>query len=247
MAAQKNCKSCDALNQNSAKFCLNCGQAFSKNCLACNKENIQSASFCIHCGQKFEAKKAVHPNKPKAKAAKATKKLKPKNKVIHREQQNIVTVMSSDLKGFTALSEKLNPDQVKFIMDYLLKELSLIIEDHHGFIDKYIGDAILAVFGIPKAADDDPFRAISAGLKMQEKMKEISEVLKRDHGLDLMIRIGINTGKVILERSGKGQDLDINIIGDTVNLAQETEAKCSPGEVLISEYTFRLVSTEFTF
>ncbi|MEO0253973.1 MAG: adenylate/guanylate cyclase domain-containing protein, partial [candidate division WOR-3 bacterium] len=148
-----------------------------------------------------------------------------------------ITVIFTDIKGFTSLSEALDPEEVHRMVDYIFKELTDIIEKRGGYVDKYIGDAIMALFGAPKSYGDDAERAIYSALEMQE-------VLKKN---GILARIGINSGFVLAGKIGKGREGDYTAIGDTVNTAQRIESVCEPGKIWVSENVYRELRDKFDF
>ncbi|MBI3097433.1 MAG: adenylate/guanylate cyclase domain-containing protein, partial [Planctomycetes bacterium] len=142
-------------------------------------------------------------------------------------ERRTVTILFSDLKGFTALSEGRDPEEVRELIDDLFTRLRVAIEAQGGVVDKFIGDAVMAVFGGAQAHEDDAFRAVRAGLAMQSEMAAFN----RAKMLSLELRIGINSGEVVY---GEIAGEKATVIGDAVNVAQRLEAACRPGGVLIS-------------
>ncbi len=157
------------------------------------------------------------------------------------ESRKQVTVLFADLVGFTALSERMDPEDVREVQDALIGAVTPSIKLYGGSVEKYIGDAILAVFGVPQAHEDDPERAILAALGMHSALTKLNERLKAERHISLSMRIGINTGLVV---SRVGED-DFVITGDTVNLAARLESAAQPGTVLVSEETNRLAGYAF--
>ncbi|MEN3045185.1 MAG: adenylate/guanylate cyclase domain-containing protein [Candidatus Hydrothermales bacterium] len=185
-----------------------------------------SYSICSECGTKIEEGFLFCPF--------CGKKLKEEKKEVEKRW---ITVIFTDIKGFTSLSETLDPEAVHSIVDTLFKELTDIIEKRGGYVDKYIGDAIMALFGAPKSYGDDTERALYSALEMQE-------VLKRK---GITARIGINSGFVLAGKIGKGREGDYTAIGDTVNIAQRIESICEPGKIWVSESVYRELKDKFIF
>ncbi|MBI2922410.1 MAG: adenylate/guanylate cyclase domain-containing protein [Planctomycetes bacterium] len=142
-------------------------------------------------------------------------------------ERRTVTVLFSDLSGFTSLSEHMDPEDVTDIIDALFKRFRARIEKEGGTIDKFIGDAVMAVFGAPNAHDDDPLRAVRAGIGMQEEIAAFN----REKNLTLALRVGINTGEVLWGSVGGDRP---TAMGDAVNVAQRLEGAARPGTVLVS-------------
>jgi class 3 adenylate cyclase len=152
-------------------------------------------------------------------------------------ERRIVTVLFGDLSGFTELSERLDPEAVKAIVDRAFEGLAEIVTLYGGRVDKVIGDEIMAVFGAPQAHEDDAERAVRCALEMQRQLAQLSRQLERERGVSLGMRIGINTGEVVAGPVGGAEAY--SVIGDAVNAAKRIEAAARPGEVLVGEETYR--------
>lgn len=161
------------------------------------------------------------------------------------EQRKQVTVLFADLAGFTALAEGLDPEDVGRIMDAYFKRVSAILARHGGLVEKFIGDAVMAVFGLPSAREDDAERAVRAGLAMQAALDELNLDLEHAYGLRLTLRVGINSGAVLASFLGRYKDEDFAVVGDTVNVASRLEQAAPPGSVLISHETYHNVRGRF--
>ncbi|HEY75230.1 MAG TPA: tetratricopeptide repeat protein [Thermoflexia bacterium] len=163
------------------------------------------------------------------------------------EERKRVTVLFSDLAGFTAMSEKMDPEDVTAVMDAYFQRMNPAILRYGGTIEKYIGDAILAIFGAPKALENHEEMAVRAALAMQEALESFNEELERERGFRLTMRIGVNTGLVMYGALEGRADRDFAIVGDTVNLASRLESACPPGRVMISAETARPLHALFDF
>jgi class 3 adenylate cyclase/tetratricopeptide (TPR) repeat protein len=151
------------------------------------------------------------------------------------EERRQVTVVFADLSGYTAVAERMDPESVKSLVDRSLQRLGEEVDRFGGRVDKYIGDNVMAVFGAPVAHEDDAERAVRAALGMQDAMAEINERLGATHGVNLALRVGVNTGEVVAGAVGDGY----TVIGDTVNVAARLQAAANPGSVTVGERTFR--------
>ncbi|MGH2521335.1 MAG: adenylate/guanylate cyclase domain-containing protein, partial [Anaerolineales bacterium] len=160
-----------------------------------------------------------------------------------------VTVLFADISGFTALSEQLDPEEVTALTNEALKELAEAVYQYEGYIDKFIGDAIMAVFGAPVVHEDDPERALRAALAMRDRLEHFNERWVDRLGAigPLSLHIGVNTGPVIAGNVGSDLRLSYTVMGDTVNTASRLEAAAHPGQVLVSRDTYRLTQEAFTF
>ncbi len=182
-------------------------------CPSCGRDNPEGFRLCGFCG---------HPLSP-ADAA---------------EVRKTVTVIFSDLVGSTALGERSDPESVRRVMSRYFSEVRSVLERHGGTVEKFIGDAVMAVFGIPELHEDDALRAVRAANEVQASLETLNEELDRDWGVRLACRTGVNTGEVVAGDPSAGQTL---VTGDAVNVAARLEQAAGPGEVLIGEETFRLV------
>ena len=153
------------------------------------------------------------------------------------EVRKIVTVVFCDVVGSTAMGATLDPESLRHVMERFFAAMRAAIERHGGTVEKFIGDAVMAVFGVPQVHEDDALRAIRAAAEMRTALDELNEELDRDHGLTLACRIGVNTGKVV---AGSGDQKIVT--GDAVNVAARLEQAASAGEILLGEDTFALVS-----
>jgi class 3 adenylate cyclase len=156
----------------------------------------------------------------------------------HRET---VTVLMSDLRGFTALSEDRDPEELVKLLNRYLERMSRVILDYDGLIDEFIGDAILAVFGVPERQNDDPARAVACALAMQNALAELNEEITQEGYPPFEMGIGINTGSVIVGNIGSEVRAKYGIVGPAVNIASRIESNTVGGQVLIGESTYRLV------
>lgn len=167
-------------------------------------------------------------------------------------ERKLVTMLYSDLSGFTALSERFKdrPDIIAAVIDRCHKELGRIIYKWEGVVDKLVGDEIMAIFGAPVIHEDDPERAIMAGLEMLERMKSLSRELSEEFGTPpLNIHIGINTGRVSIGNISLegGLRMDYTVIGEPVELAEKLEEISEPGQIVVGESTYRLTRASFDF
>ena len=144
-----------------------------------------------------------------------------------------------DVTGSTALGEKLDPEALRRVMARYFDEMKGAIERHGGTVEKFIGDAVMAVFGIPRVHEDDALRAACAAAEMREVLGRLNKELERDQGVALAARIGVNTGEVVAGDPSAGQAL---VTGDAVNVAARLEQAASPGEVLIGVGTCLVVT-----
>lgn len=243
------CSKCGFDNPDGFKFCGSCGNTLILKCPNCNTELPPGFKFCGNCGTKVDSDnddEIIQPVKEE-KAPKSIPKAEDKKISKKEAERRNVTVLFLDISGFTAMSEKLDPEEVREIMNDCFKELTSVIDKYEGTVDKFIGDAIMALFGAPVAHENDPERAIRAAIEMQESLSTFSNKLKIRLGLELRMRIGINTGPVVAGDVGSESRSDYTVMGDTVNLASRLEHAAPVGGILISSTTYQQNINIFKF
>lgn len=162
-------------------------------------------------------------------------------------ERRIVTVLFCDVKDSTAMAGSLDPKEWAGIMKRAMSVLIPPVTRHDGMVARLMGDALLAFFGAPTSHENDPQRAVRAGLEIVEGITVFREQLKRERGLDFDVRVGINTGLVFVGGIGADRRIEYTAVGDTMNLAARMEQTARPGSVQITEQTFKLVETWFEF
>jgi class 3 adenylate cyclase len=159
------------------------------------------------------------------------------------EERRIATVMFADIEGFTTLSKRLDFEEVTDLIKEVWARVDAVIESHGGYIDKHIGDAVMAVWGAPYGGEDDAERAVKAALALQTAMAEYAAQSKRDGANTLRLRVALNTGPVLAGYVGSRDEY--TMMGDTVNVASRLQHLAEPGAVVVSESTYRLVRGAF--
>jgi adenylate cyclase len=154
-----------------------------------------------------------------------------------------VTILFVDIVNFTPLSERLSPKEVSQLLNQFFREMNDIIFAYRGTLDKYMGDAIMAIFGAPIEREDDADRAIHAALDMRRALLEMNKTMEPDRIFD--IRIGINSGRVVAGNLGSPKRMDYTVIGDVVNTASRLEKIAQPNQILIGEATYNAVKSSF--
>ena len=157
-----------------------------------------------------------------------------------------ITLMFVDIRGFTPLSESMEPEDVIKILNEYLDLCSRAVFAHEGTIDKFIGDGVMSIFGAPVEQDDHPERAVRAALQMQKESGKLAELLMERYGRSVSFGIGINSGPAVVGNIGSQERLDYTAIGDTVNLAARLESNAKPGQILISKSTYERIKDSFT-
>ncbi len=243
------CPNCHSANPDDARFCENCGKPMERACPNCGQPVSPAAKFCRHCGQSLTTPASppnqLHQYIPKELLAKleAVRAARPGEKV--EGERRVVTMLFCDVKGSTAAAEKLDPEEWAEVMNGAFEHLIAPIYHYEGTLARLMGDAILAFFGAPIAHEDDPQRAVRAGLEIVAGMQTYREQLKRERGLDLNVRVGVNTGLVVVGEVGSDLRVEYTAMGDAINLAARMEQTAQPGTVQITGDTHKLVAPLF--
>jgi class 3 adenylate cyclase/tetratricopeptide (TPR) repeat protein len=162
---------------------------------------------------------------------------------VGTEARKVVTVLFADISGSTALGQTLDPESLRRVLSRYFAEMKVIVERHEGVVSKFIGDAVMAVFGLPRAHEDDALRAVRTAAEMREELARLNEEFASSWGITMAVRTGVNTGEVLAGEPDAGQAL---VVGDAVNTAARLEQVAEPGEILIGEETYRLVHDAVT-
>ncbi|HUI24879.1 MAG TPA: adenylate/guanylate cyclase domain-containing protein [Candidatus Kryptonia bacterium] len=243
---------CGHDNRDTAKFCLTCGQRLAHVCGSCGAELPGGARFCDECGTPVGLEIAPGPRAP-SDASPSPQAYTPQHlaaKILMSRsalegERKPVTVLFADCMGSTAMAERLDPEEVHGIMDRCFRILAEEVHRYEGTINQFTGDGIMALFGAPIAHEDAPERAVRAALAMQSALQAYHDELERERGIDFRMRIGINTGPVVVGKIGDDLRMDYTAIGDTTNLAARLQTAAAPGSVLISPNTAKLVGSRF--
>ena len=182
-------------------------------CPNCGRENEAGFRFCPACGVDLEM-------------------------ASQAERRQLATLLFCDVSGSTAMGERLDAESVREIMSEYFHEMRLAIERHGGTVEKFIGDAVMAIFGVPAPHEDDPIRAVRAAWEMQQRVPALNDELGRRLGSWIALRIGVNTGEVVAGDASTRQSI---LTGDAVNVAARLEQAAAIGEVLLGDATYRLV------
>jgi class 3 adenylate cyclase len=212
------CSSCGAEHEPGARFCSACGSPLFRACPSCGAEQPAGAAFCSACGFAFGTG---------VRRAAATD---------DREERRLVTLLFADLAGSTALGEQLDPEDVRAVQSDLVTLVEEEVERHGGIVEKFVGDAVLAVFGIPLAHENDAERALLAALAVRDRFPELAGRVLDRHGTDLGLRIGVNTGEVVAGRAAAARG-ELMVSGDAVNVAARLQQHAVPGTVLVGART----------
>ena len=236
-----NCAGCGFAAEPGFTFCPKCGRRLPRDCAACGFACLPDFAFCPKCGASLAPATAA-PVAPPAVASS-----EPVHAVTPEADRRLVTVLFADVTGFTSLSERLDAEDVRAFQNDLFTMLAEVIEEYGGFVEKFVGDAVMAIFGAPVAHEDDPERALRTGLVMLERMHGLSARWERSFGGPVTLHIGINSGPVVAGHLGVGGDAAYAVTGDTVNTAARLLGTSEEDQILVSGATHRLTAHAFAF
>jgi class 3 adenylate cyclase len=237
---QRRCPSCGTENPPQAKFCAECGASLTEK---------QKAK-----GKRQKAKRSSRPSDPRLRTLDprpvsytpkhlADKILTTRSALEGERRQ--VTVLFADTAGFTALAEKLDPEDVHQILDRCFKLVTAAVYRFEGTINQYGGDGVMALFGAPIAHEDGPRRAVHAALAIQQALRDFNQELQAERGFGLHMRIGLNTGLVVVGKIADDLRMDYTAVGDTINVASRLQNLAHPDSVYVSEATHKLIAGFF--
>ena len=218
-----NCRVCGTPNPEGVAFCINCGTAFAEACAVCGAARVGNARFCGSCGTRF----------PDAGPADATEAV-PAHSDADRTERRLVSVLFADLVGFTPFTEARDSEDVRDTLDRYFEIARDAVARHGGVIEKFIGDAVMAVWGAPVAREDDAERAVRAALELVDKVQT----------LNVNARAGVLTGEAVVRVGAEGEGM---VVGDAVNTAARLQSAAEPGTVIVGEGTFRAASRAIAF
>lgn len=259
------CSCCGSEVQSGFAFCPKCGTQQPNACSGCGYACAPDFAFCPKCGALVsEVPKAGEGSMPRSRVTAPIRASSPpltpnatadaqqafrlqSDKINSEGNRRTVTVLFADLSGFTTMSERLDPEIMQTLQNELFEELTAAVQSFGGFVDKFIGDALLALFGAPAAHEDDPERAVLAALDMIGRTMRLSERAKAYAGSPLLLHVGINTGHVVAGGLGVGVAKSYSVTGDTVNTAQRLQSMASPGDVFVGPLTYRLTRHAFSY
>ncbi len=239
------CSRCQAENRDGAHFCRECGTHLDIVCLKCGASVEPGSKFCDACGSSIPvAVTAITPasrfTSPEIYTPKhlAEKILTSRSELEGERKQ--VTVLFADLKGSLELLADRDPEDARKLLDPVLERMMEAVHRYEGTVNQVMGDGIMALFGAPVAHEDHAVRACYAALRMQEAVKRYAEEIQRSHGVPVQIRVGLNSGEVVVGSIGNDLHMDYTAVGQTTHLAARMEQMAIPGSSLISANTVAL-------
>jgi len=245
MTATIECVKCATDNPATARFCMSCGSSLEQPCPSCETELPPAARFCFNCGHEIESGAAAADGG--ATAREVTNSIAEKLRALTAGagERRTITMMFCDVADSTATAEQLDPEAWSDIMREAMGNFVTSVEQYGGTVARLLGDAILAYFGAPIAHEDDPQRALLAALAIQSRSRELCDRVRAAHGTNFNVRIGINTGLVVVGGVGSATFGEYAALGDAANVAARMEQTAELGTIRIAEPTYRLVAPLF--
>jgi class 3 adenylate cyclase/tetratricopeptide (TPR) repeat protein len=251
------CAACGTENDAGRRFCGECGAPLTARCPRCGTLNAPAMKFCGECGTPLGVPMAPvtpavleSPYDPSAGLERLiprefAERLRATRGRVEPERR-LVTILFCDIKGYTAMAQALDPEDVLEIVNGAFEYLIGPVYRQEGTLAQLLGDAILAFFGAPIGHDDDPCRAVRAGIEIQAGIREYAERLAAERGIEgFAVRVGINTGLVVMGEVGTDLRVSYTAVGDAINMAARMEQNAPPGGILVSEETFRYIRDDF--
>src|SRR5262245_5711020 len=238
------CPRCQHENPPAARFCNACGAGLELICPSCRHSNPAGSRFCNGCGAVFGA--APAPAEPRFSSPEAytPKHLAEKiltSKAALEGERKQVTVLFADLKGSMELLADRDPEEARKLLDPVLERMMEAVHHYEGPVNQVMGDGIMALFGAPLAHEDHAVRASYAALRMQESVRRYAEGIFRSHGVNVRIRVGLNSGGVVVRAIGSDLHMDYTAVGQTTHLAARMEQLADPGSTFLTAATLELV------
>jgi class 3 adenylate cyclase len=239
------CPRCDADTPDGARFCIECGTPLRPRCPQCGADVFPRAKFCADCGTPLTAQTPAPSPAPPPSPLRYTpgylaEKILTTKTGLEGERKQ-VTVLFADLKSSMELLADRDPEEARAILDPVLERMMAAVHRYEGTVNQVMGDGIMALFGAPIAHEDHAVRACYAALALQAALRRYSNEVRRTHGLPVDFRVGLNSGEVVVRAIDSDLHMDYSAIGQTVHLAARMEQLATPGRMLLTPTTLRLV------
>src|SRR5262245_4074481 len=247
MGLSMQCPQCRYENPPGMKFCGECGTRLQTTCSACQASNPPTHKFCGECGEPLGA--ATRPASLIAPAAAPAPASYTPQHLVERiltsrgaleGERKQVTVLFADLKGSMELLADRDPEEARKILNPVLERMMEAVHRYEGTVNEVLGDGIMALFGAPLAHEDHAVRACYAALRMQEAVKQYADEVWRSQNVRLQIRVGLNSGEVVVRSIGSDLRMDYTAVGQTTHLAARMEQLATPGSILLAPDTLQL-------
>jgi predicted ATPase/class 3 adenylate cyclase len=246
------CAKCGAGNRHQARFCEECGTPLALACPQCGVPVLVGKKFCGDCGAALLAAplassqlSSPHPPARYTPPHLASRILSGKSAL--EGERKIITVLFADIKGSMDILEGLDPEVSKRLLDPCIQLMMDAVHRAEGTVSRVLGDGIMALFGAPLALEDHPHRALYAALRMQEAVRRYAVELRNQHDIELQIRVGVNTGEVVVGAIGNDLFMEYTPVGHAVGLAARMETLAAPGSTFVTASTYHLTEHAFRF
>ena len=240
------CPRCQHDNPIDATFCEECGARIEATCPSCGEANRVGAKFCRKCGEGLAQRTGVGRASPATVASPDSytpkhlaEKILTSKSALEGERKE-VTVLFADLQGSMELLADRDPEEARKILDPVLERMMEAVHRYEGTVNQVMGDGIMALFGAPLAHEDHAVRACYAALRMQDVVRRYSEALRRAQGVQVQIRVGLNSGDVVVRSIGSDLRMDYTAVGQTTHLAARMEQQAAPGSTRLTAATLHL-------
>jgi class 3 adenylate cyclase/tetratricopeptide (TPR) repeat protein len=234
------CPACGAENLPSHRFCVACGQALQASCARCGFVHEPGARFCGGCGQPLLAAGPARFASPETYTPPhLAEKIRTSRGTLEGERKQ-VTVLFADMKGSLELLADRDPEDARRMLDPVLAVMMEAVHRYEGTVNQVLGDGVMAIFGAPVAHENHAVRAAYAALRMHEEVQRLARDLRRAEGVDVQIRVGLNSGEVVVRAIGSDLHMDYSAVGQTTYLAAQMERLARPGSTLLAPETCRL-------
>jgi len=239
------CARCQHENRPGAKFCEECAAPLARACVNCGAQLSLAARFCSECAHPTGA---APPLGPDATRFTSPERYTPKHlaeriltsKAALEGERKQVTVLFADLKGSMELLADRDPEEARKLLDPVLERMMDAVHHYEGTVNQVMGDGIMALFGAPLAHEDHAVRGCYAALRMQESVKKYAEEVRRSHAAVVKVRVGLNSGEVVVRAIGSDLHMDYTAVGQTTHLAARMEQLADPGAIVITPQTLAL-------
>ena len=234
------CPRCRAENRDGLRFCEDCGSRLTLTCSQCGGELAPGKRFCGSCGAPAAGESAARTPSPESYTPKHLAERILTSKAALEGERKQVTVLFADLKGSMELLADRDPEEARKFLDPVLERMMEAVHRYEGTVNQVMGDGIMALFGAPLAHEDHAVRACYAALDLQATLGRYGEEVRRTHGVDLQVRVGLNSGEVVVRAIGGDLRMDYSAVGQTTHLAARMEQLARPGITLLTADTLRL-------
>src|SRR5713101_6917611 len=238
------CPRCQHDNEAGAKFCEECAAPLARACAGCGRQLSPTAKFCPECAHPTGLSAAPPPaqrfGSPESYTPKHLAERILTSRTALEGERKQVTVLFADLKGSMELLADRDPEEARKLLDPVLEHMMDAVHRYEGTVNQVMGDGIMALFGAPLAHEDHAVRACYAALRMQELVNRYAEEARRAHGVNVQIRVGLNSGEVVVRAIGSDLHMDYTAVGQTTHLAARMEQIADPGAIVITPDTLAL-------